>query len=465
MMDWQAQQRAMKQRERQNKKESHAILHNYRGTTPSQSTLAAVKAEDRKKQLDAEHALHSYRGRGSGLSALKVEDRKMQLDAQEKLKSYRASIDDVKASMTAKQRNERSDRGDHHVGQVDSKTESLAAVQSVAQTAMLFGETQQPSSPLPSSLADESMVVVEKPGAENDVHPTVQADNLGSSDEWVSVQPDDVHEQPVEIAPATAQPPAAPALDGSAETQSPQQQHPSAPSDQPMGTQLPQEQPQFPGATQEKPAEMQPSFAAPVGQPAPTLSPPQVQTQDPNTSQDVPAETQRHNPFATMDNATDTRGQGQPQNPFPPNDQPTTTQSPIEQPTGTNQQPSVVGSHAMNLGSQSVEFSFALISQESPPDLVRYAKAVDQVLQQAGVSGYEPCSMRRWEEDSGYVDKRGRTKAKRFVVHGGMAILPQQASAPRDAVLSTLRSSIQDGSLLRVAQVDLMGHTPGLQYP
>jgi hypothetical protein len=61
MMDWQAQQKAMKEADRQSKNQSAQNLHNFKATTLEQSALTGIKQEDREKQRLAQEQLHNYR--------------------------------------------------------------------------------------------------------------------------------------------------------------------------------------------------------------------------------------------------------------------------------------------------------------------------------------------------------------------------------------------------------------------
>ena len=65
MEDWAAQQKALKDAERQKKSDSEAALHNYKGIT-EQSALTKLKEEDRAKQLLAQKQLHDYRSGFTG---------------------------------------------------------------------------------------------------------------------------------------------------------------------------------------------------------------------------------------------------------------------------------------------------------------------------------------------------------------------------------------------------------------
>lgn len=160
MMDWQAQQRAMKQRERQNKSASAATLHNYRGTSgPSQ------------------------------LSTIKAQDRKQQMEAQEKLHTYRASVD-VLASMKPKPKERKGPSGPIPEQSVAEGTAQASS--SVAELSAAFDKSKReptvisPDSPAstnsptvnPLSASDaSSMVVVDSPAGSTG----------GGSDDWVSV--------------------------------------------------------------------------------------------------------------------------------------------------------------------------------------------------------------------------------------------------------------------------------------
>jgi len=63
MLDWQAQQKALKDQDRMSKTETAKMLHNYRGDTDDiSSKLSTLKQEDRKSKQEAARLLHSYRG-------------------------------------------------------------------------------------------------------------------------------------------------------------------------------------------------------------------------------------------------------------------------------------------------------------------------------------------------------------------------------------------------------------------
>jgi len=63
MLDWQAQQKALKDKERMSKKETEQMLQNYRGDTDEiSSKLSSLKQEDRKNKQEAARLLHNYRG-------------------------------------------------------------------------------------------------------------------------------------------------------------------------------------------------------------------------------------------------------------------------------------------------------------------------------------------------------------------------------------------------------------------
>lgn len=63
MLDWQAQQKALKEQDRMSKTETAKMLHNYRGDTDEiSSKLSTLKQEDRKSKQEAAQLLHNYRG-------------------------------------------------------------------------------------------------------------------------------------------------------------------------------------------------------------------------------------------------------------------------------------------------------------------------------------------------------------------------------------------------------------------
>jgi hypothetical protein len=64
MLDWQAQQKALKDKDRMSKTQTAKFLQGYRGNTEIDSTLSSIKQQDRKAQEDAARLLHSYRGDG-----------------------------------------------------------------------------------------------------------------------------------------------------------------------------------------------------------------------------------------------------------------------------------------------------------------------------------------------------------------------------------------------------------------
>lgn len=99
---------------------------------------------------------------------------------------------------------------------------------------------------------------------------------------------------------------------------------------------------------------------------------------------------------------------------------------------------------------QSIAFSFALITNEfETGKMQRYGKAIDEVMSAKGFS-LHPCLMRHYEQDFGYMDAQGRANTKRFVVRGE---LQGEASIElKVPVLDALRSSVNDGSLLSVTR-------------
>ena len=63
MLDWQAQQKALKDQERLSKTQTAELLHKYRGDTDDiSSKLSTLKQEDRRSKEEAARLLHSYRG-------------------------------------------------------------------------------------------------------------------------------------------------------------------------------------------------------------------------------------------------------------------------------------------------------------------------------------------------------------------------------------------------------------------
>jgi hypothetical protein len=61
MQDWQAQQRALKEAERQSKTQAAELLHAHQNTTVQSSTLKQLKDQDRLDKLRAQQELHQYR--------------------------------------------------------------------------------------------------------------------------------------------------------------------------------------------------------------------------------------------------------------------------------------------------------------------------------------------------------------------------------------------------------------------
>ena len=161
MMDWQAQQKAMRDKDRKSKNQTAQVLHGYRsGYTGEQFSLSAIKAQDREKQLQAQQQLHNYRASTEVLSKM------------------------------APAKRERRGLGLAGDGGADIVNE---AGLSVAELSANFNhqpqqEDQPNSNDQGTSIlgGDPSMVVVEQPSA-----PPNEA--LTASDEWVSV-PDPVTE-------------------------------------------------------------------------------------------------------------------------------------------------------------------------------------------------------------------------------------------------------------------------------
>lgn len=70
MLDWQAQQKALKDQDRMSKTETERMLHNYRGETDEiSSKLSTIKQEDRKNKQEAARFLHNYRGAAGDIAA------------------------------------------------------------------------------------------------------------------------------------------------------------------------------------------------------------------------------------------------------------------------------------------------------------------------------------------------------------------------------------------------------------
>lgn len=74
MMDWQAQQKALKEQDRMSKTETAKFLQSYRGADESSgvSMLSTIKQEDRRGKEDAARFLHSYRGDAGSSTPLKA---------------------------------------------------------------------------------------------------------------------------------------------------------------------------------------------------------------------------------------------------------------------------------------------------------------------------------------------------------------------------------------------------------
>jgi hypothetical protein len=66
MMDWQAQQRALKATDREMKNQAAATLHSFQNTTVEQSTLSALQKEEREKKRMSQEQLHQYRAAFTG---------------------------------------------------------------------------------------------------------------------------------------------------------------------------------------------------------------------------------------------------------------------------------------------------------------------------------------------------------------------------------------------------------------
>lgn len=66
MLDWQAQQRALKAADREMKNQAAATLHSFQNTTVEQSTLSALQKEEREKKRMSQEQLHQYRAAFTG---------------------------------------------------------------------------------------------------------------------------------------------------------------------------------------------------------------------------------------------------------------------------------------------------------------------------------------------------------------------------------------------------------------
>jgi len=72
MEAWQSQQRAQKQKDRQEKNESAQILQNYRGSIKEEDALLRkIRLEDEQKRKEAQANLQSYKGQADGIEKVK----------------------------------------------------------------------------------------------------------------------------------------------------------------------------------------------------------------------------------------------------------------------------------------------------------------------------------------------------------------------------------------------------------
>lgn len=167
--DWNAQQKALKDAERQKKSDSEAALHNYKGIT-EQSALTKLKEEDRAKQLLAQKQLHDYRSGFTGTGKTRKLRDGWMADASG------GAEDDVTAGVSV------SDK----VANMNYTPTGEEAPPAAGQADGILVEK-----PDDSSLTEPMVMVAEKSPDGSEESP-----KDGSSQEWVAVPP--APEQPTE---------------------------------------------------------------------------------------------------------------------------------------------------------------------------------------------------------------------------------------------------------------------------
>lgn len=173
MLDWQAQQRALKAADRQSKHQAAATLHSFQNTAVEQSALYALQKEDREKKRMSQEQLHQYRAAFTGTGKTKGDREASRTDTAQ-------SIDDVTSGINVSDAVAAFNRQpqETEILQGQPQTHSVAPFEGEAPEQSLTNllpekEIDTPFAPVEA--AADGMVLVDEHG--ND------------SDEWVSVAP------------------------------------------------------------------------------------------------------------------------------------------------------------------------------------------------------------------------------------------------------------------------------------
>jgi hypothetical protein len=172
MLDWQAQQRALKAADRESKHQAAATLHSFQNTAVEQSALYALQKEDREKKRMSQEQLHQYRAAFTGTGKTKGDREGPRTDTVQ-------SIDDVTSGINV--------------------SDAVAAFnQQPPETDILHGESQfRPVPPLEEETTELNFTNLAP--TENDIDTPIApveggADGMvlvdehgNDSDEWVSV--------------------------------------------------------------------------------------------------------------------------------------------------------------------------------------------------------------------------------------------------------------------------------------
>lgn len=171
------QQKALKERDRQNKTESAAMLHNYRGKDEMvKSQLASIKDQDRKGKQEAERLLHGYRAKD--LPA-----------GQKKSPTRAAAAAGVMPEQVEREEIFNSETVANLAANFDNKGKPVEAATARGQVATPAPGVE-PSSPEGSS-SDSGIMVETPPKPEEGTEGVSSKAMMNTSGEWISVETSD----------------------------------------------------------------------------------------------------------------------------------------------------------------------------------------------------------------------------------------------------------------------------------
>jgi hypothetical protein len=174
MLDWQAQQRALKAADRQSKHQAAETLHSFQNTAVEQSALYALQKEDREKKRMSQEQLHQYRAAFTGTNKAKGDKEAARIDTVQSIDDVTTGIHvlDAVANFNQQPNEPEFQRGEPY-------TRSVQPV---------VGETPEPNVTEHATAQDErdgAMATVEAAG-----DGMVLVDEPSQdSDEWVTVAP------------------------------------------------------------------------------------------------------------------------------------------------------------------------------------------------------------------------------------------------------------------------------------